>query len=62
MSAIKEQCVAGKGPKEVVSKVAAAVGGVRNALDACELKLYDLKSENPPRALHMVPYNGKIWR
>ena len=27
----------GKGPKEVVSKVSSAVGGVRNALDACEL-------------------------
>jgi len=37
LSAIKEQCVSGKGPKEVVSKVSSAVGGIKNALDACEL-------------------------
>ena len=29
--------MSGKGPKEVVSKVSSAVGGVKNALDACEL-------------------------
>jgi hypothetical protein len=37
LSAIKEQCVSGKGPKEVVSMISSAVGGVKNALDACEL-------------------------
>lgn len=37
LSAIKEECVSGKGPKEVVSKVSTAVGGIKNALDACEL-------------------------
>ena len=35
LSAIKEQCVSGKG--EVVSKVSSAVGGIKNALDRCEL-------------------------
>ena len=37
LSAIKEECVRGKGPKEVVSRVSSAVGGIKNALDSCEL-------------------------
>ena len=51
LSAIKEQCMSSKGPKEVVSKVSSAVGGVKNALDACELPRTELQVSYVKRQL-----------
>lgn len=58
LSAIKEQCSSGKGPKEVVSSVSGAVGGVRNALDACELPRNKQQVSYMKRKLKIVPYSS----
>lgn len=55
LSAIKEQCTSGKGPKEVVSSVSGAVGGVRNASDACELPRNEQQVSYIKRKLKRTP-------
>ena len=55
LSSIKEQCSSGKGPKEVVSSVSGAVGGVRNALDACELPRNEQQVSYIKRKLRIAP-------